>query len=432
MATAEAVARSLDPGALITLYELDLRPAGAVEPSATILRFHDGIAQGNNEIRLGGKVYTAYPLKAEEFEWSTQGSLPRPKLTVSNVGGIGSALCRQYQDLVGCTLSRIQTFKRFLDGQPNANPNEILPIQKFVIERKTIETATACSFDLSIPSDAEGVQLPRRLIISNTCVWRYRGPECTYTGTPRTNRLGASFGGTTYNGTTFDIPATFTADGGVTAGSKTLTSAIANFAGPDVGKGITKVSGTGNIAAETTIYSMQDEATVTLSKAATVTGTLTFTIVDRVGTYLHSVGPNFSAADLKARITGELFAAGTTIRAVRNANDVDLDRVATLSGVAKPFQIYRITSKGTWQQNTIYAVNDWVSLQNPASGIVETAVSKRDGNQNHVITDENWWWMDVCLKKLSDCRLHFGKSEMDNTPVLPYGGFPGAHKIGTQ
>jgi lambda family phage minor tail protein L len=431
MATAESQARSLDPDPLITLYQLDLRPAGATGTSS-ILYLHDGIAQGNNQVTFGGHVYTPYPVKAEEFEWSTQGTLPRPKLSVSNVGGITSALCREYGDLVGCILTRIQTFKRFLAGQPEANATQTLPIQKFVIERKSIETNSLCSFDLSIPSDAEGVSLPRRLIISNTCIWRYRGPECTYSGLPVTNRLGAIFGSAiSYSGTTSFLPATF-ADGNFTADSRQVASDLANFQPVDVGKAISdNVALHPYIEAGTTIQTVQTEQLILMDKPAKATGVpISFTIAGRLGTMLTAASAGFSAADVGVRITGSLFPAGTNIKFVRDATHVDLNKQAT-SNAATTFKMYRLVSRGTWNEIATYAKDDWVTLLNAKTGIIEVAVSRKGGNQNHPITDEVWWWMDVCLKKLSDCKLHFGTGPTDNNPILPYGGFPGAHKVGS-
>jgi lambda family phage minor tail protein L len=431
MATAESQTRSLDPDPLITLYQLDLTPAGAASPN-NILYLHDGIAQGNNQVTFGGKVYTPYPIKAEEFEWSTQGTLPRPKLSVSNVGGIASALCREYGDLVGCVLTRIQTFKRFLAGQPEANATQTLPIQKFVIERKTIETSSMCAFDLSIPSDAEGVTLPRRLIISNTCIWRYRGPECTHSGLPVTNRLGDFFGSaTSYSGTTSFLLTTFT-DGVFLANSPKVTSNTAHFQQLDVGRAIfDNVALHPYIEANTKIATVQSEQSILMDKPAKAAGaSISFTIDNRLGTMLTSATAGFSAADIGVRITGSLFPAGINIKAVRTSTQADLNNQATSNG-AVTFKMYRLVSRGSWNEITTYAKDDWVTLLNPKSGIVEVAVSKKGGNQNHVITDENWWWMDVCLKKLTDCRLHFGSGPTDNMPILPYGGFPGAHKVGT-
>ncbi|HHN9026274.1 phage minor tail protein L [Escherichia coli] len=51
-----------------------------------------------------------------------------------------------------------------------------------VIEQKTLETHEVVEFELSSVFDLMGVQLPYRQIIKNTCPWRYRGPECGYTG----------------------------------------------------------------------------------------------------------------------------------------------------------------------------------------------------------------------------------------------------------
>lgn len=51
-----------------------------------------------------------------------------------------------------------------------------------VIEQKTLETHEVVEFELSSVFDLMGVQLPYRQIIKNTCPWKYRGPECGYTG----------------------------------------------------------------------------------------------------------------------------------------------------------------------------------------------------------------------------------------------------------
>jgi lambda family phage minor tail protein L len=404
MATAESLSRSLDPGPLITLYSLDLTPQGGVP-----LYFHDGIAQGNNQITYQGHVHTPYPIKAEEFEWNTQGALPRPKLTVSNVGGIVSSLCRQYGDLVGCSLTRTQTFQSLLgDGSQH------LPIQKFTIERKSMETNTVCSFELAMPSDAEGVQLPRRLIISNTCVWRYRGPECTYGGLPITNRLGTSFG-PTYSGSNATIAGSFN-DGLSGIGNVQYASNNAKFAQVDVGKTIT---GT-NIPAGTTIRNIHSVTVVTMSNPATANGSsLPFTIVGRVGTTL-TAAASFQVGDEGNLIVGAGFPGNTLVRAWRDATHVDLTSVAT-NGARTFTMPGRLTNRGEYNSATGYYPYDytWVLV----GGIRQYWV-KYGPSGTQPLVDGVGWWMDVCLKKLSDCKLHFGKNA-----ILPYGGFPGAHKV---
>ena len=35
--------------------------------------------------------------------------------------------------------------------------------------------------------DLEGLQIPRRIVTQNYCVWKYRGTECGYDGPPLAN-----------------------------------------------------------------------------------------------------------------------------------------------------------------------------------------------------------------------------------------------------
>ena len=50
----------------------------------------------------------------------------------------------------------------------------------FYVERKVIENKNVVEFELGTPLDIEGVMLPRRQTVANTCYWRYRSPECGY------------------------------------------------------------------------------------------------------------------------------------------------------------------------------------------------------------------------------------------------------------
>jgi lambda family phage minor tail protein L len=185
--TAEQRSRQLDPGPLITLYQLDLTPKGG-----PVYYFHDGIAQGTNQIIFGGHTYTAFPIRAEGFEWSTRGALPRPTLSVSNIASVVSQLLRSYDDFVGCVLTQLKTFAAFITGGSEPSNAQYFPYERFVVERKTAENNTICSFELSMPIDAEGKQLPGRMIMAHTCIWIYRGPDCGYNGAAKQNRNGSS------------------------------------------------------------------------------------------------------------------------------------------------------------------------------------------------------------------------------------------------
>lgn len=176
--------RSLEPSAIVELFELDASSFGA-----GISRFHAGTNGLKQNVVWAGNTYTAFPVQASGFEWSGQGSLPRPRLTVANVTGAISLLVIQYDDLLGAKLTRRRTLVKYLDAvnftggiNTNADPNAAFADDVYYIDRKTLETRDTVEFELSAAFDVAGVQLPRRQIIQNVCQWVYRGAECSYTG----------------------------------------------------------------------------------------------------------------------------------------------------------------------------------------------------------------------------------------------------------
>ena len=66
---------------------------------------------------------------------------------------------------------------------PTADPNAIFPDDVYYIDRKSGENRDIVEFELAAAFDLYGVQLPRRQIIQNTCVWKYKSAECGYAGT---------------------------------------------------------------------------------------------------------------------------------------------------------------------------------------------------------------------------------------------------------
>ncbi|HEY6965908.1 MAG TPA: phage minor tail protein L [Burkholderiales bacterium] len=60
------------------------------------------------------------------------------------------------------------------------DPSVYLPDDIYVIDRKAAETKLAVTWELSSAFDVQGVQVPRRQIIQNTCAWIYKSAECGY------------------------------------------------------------------------------------------------------------------------------------------------------------------------------------------------------------------------------------------------------------
>jgi lambda family phage minor tail protein L len=132
---------------------------------------------------------------------SSNGQLPRPTLRVSNITGTITLLVLSYDDLLGAKITRKRTMAKYLDAvnfpggvNPDADDTAEFADDVFFIDRKSTETRDVVEFELAAAFDLSGVQLPRRQIIQNVCVWRYKGTECGYSGTNYFNANDESVG----------------------------------------------------------------------------------------------------------------------------------------------------------------------------------------------------------------------------------------------
>lgn len=173
--------QGLEVGNLVELFKVDLTPLGG-----EIYRFH-GHKHGGT-ITWQGQVYSAKALEAEGFELTGEGRQPSPTLELGNADGFITALVIYFNDMVGATVTRMRTLSKFLDGQPTADPNEHLPDEVWIVDRKVNEDNVSVKFELTTPFEFENVQLPRRPIVATGCPWMsiggYRGPYCGYNGPP--------------------------------------------------------------------------------------------------------------------------------------------------------------------------------------------------------------------------------------------------------
>ncbi|MDR2208811.1 MAG: phage minor tail protein L [Azoarcus sp.] len=187
--------QSLNPGTLITLFELNTAGAG----ETGIYRFHAGVNGLGNDVVWNGEVYTRFPIEAEGFDKRSSGTLPRPKIKVANVTGLVGALTHELNDLVGATVTVVRTLLKYLDAvnfpggsNPEADPAQYIDQETWVIDRKSAQNNIFIEFELAAAIDMPSCMLPRRQVIQNTCWWLmaggYRGPYCGYTGGPVADR----------------------------------------------------------------------------------------------------------------------------------------------------------------------------------------------------------------------------------------------------
>ena len=177
----------ISPSAIIELFELRLD--ATLHGSSDVYRFHAGAnAAVTGDIVFNGQTYERLPIQAEGFEYTNAGTLPRPTLTVSNLGSEITAIMLVVNattagnDLGGAEVRRIRKLKKYLDGESTADPNAQFPQEIWFVDRKANETRDFVSFELASKFDLAGQKIPRRQIVANVCQWKYRSAECSYTG----------------------------------------------------------------------------------------------------------------------------------------------------------------------------------------------------------------------------------------------------------
>ena len=168
--------QKVNPSAIIELFTLTLD--NALHGATTVYRFHAGTnLDANGKIVWDGNEYLRFPVQATGFAYK-RGQLPRPTLTVSNMGSpsISAILLTVNQttagnDLTGAKVVRIRTMARFLDaanfsGATNPfgtpDPNAEFPQEIYYIDRKKAENREVVSWELAAVFDLAGIRSPKR------------------------------------------------------------------------------------------------------------------------------------------------------------------------------------------------------------------------------------------------------------------------------
>ena len=307
----------LAPNAIIELFQLHLD--ATLHGSSTIYYFHNGVnAAVTGNITWNGQAYVRLSIEATGFDYTSTGSLPRPTLTVSNIGSSITALLLQVNlitagnDLGGAKVVRIRTLKKYLDGEAGADPHAKFPDEIWYVDRKANENRVGVEFELASKFDLIGVMLPRRQIIANVCQWVYRGGECGYNGTDyydindnKVTASGSDVCGKRLSSCNVRFTA-FTLDGSVTNGSTSMT--VASYFNFNAGQA---VSGLG-IPSGTTISAIVNATTLTLSQAATMTtlSTKTGTVSTSAASVVVSSNTGISVGQA---VSGTYIPASTTV-----------------------------------------------------------------------------------------------------------------------
>ena len=360
--------QSIAPTAIIELFELALD--ATLHGSSDIWRFHNGSNTNNNgAVIWNGNSYMRYPVECEGFEYSGKGTLPQPKLRISNIMGTITALLLTANattpgnDLIGAKLTRIRTLAKYLDAanftggiNPYGTPDPTVefPREVFYLSQKSAETRDVVEFVCAASFDLQGVRAPKRQCISNICQWAYKGTECGYTE--------ASY---------YDANDNPVATSNLDVCGKRLSSCKARFGPISKTGSVTKDNTTMTVSSTTglsaglpvfgfgvatgaTVSSITNSTTLVMSAAATgsTTQTQTATPSATAASMTVTTGANLSVG---ATVTGTYIPSGTTITAI-SGNTVTLNQ--------RPYSFSRT---GTYN---VMGINYDVIKMSNTSGIV--------------------------------------------------------------
>jgi lambda family phage minor tail protein L len=350
--------QSIAPSAIIELFQLELNAAqhGVNET----YYFHAGTdATGSNDdIVWNGQAYLAFPIEATEFEYTGTGSLPRPKLRVSNIYGTITGLILSLPNgLEGAKVTRIRTLARYIDGvnfpggtNPLGTPDPTaeFPREIYYIDRKASENRDLIEFELAAAFDLVGVRAPKRQCVSSVCQWIYRGTECGYTGNAYFNfndvpvaAIGQDVCGKRLRSCELRFSQQRFA-GSVTTGSNIITlQQAASFSTGDPVTGFGLPTGTTVSSVSNNLITVSQNATA--SSSATTTGTIQNNLNQIIVASTTGLGVGMTVTGNFLQPNTQITAiAGTTLTLSVAINPTQFLTVATtFTGYPNPYHLIR-------------------------------------------------------------------------------------------
>lgn len=181
----------INPSSVIELYELELTvglhiATGNPNSLDTVFRFHAGANLNNfGQIIFNSNSYQRVAVKAEGFEDTSTGTIPRPTLTFSNLGGIDKDstvmtmtdflnvvnTVTPGNDLLNAKVTRLLPLASALDNanfvgdNPFGTPStDRLQDKVYYIDRKAVENRQIVQFELVSVLDMQNKKIPARIV----------------------------------------------------------------------------------------------------------------------------------------------------------------------------------------------------------------------------------------------------------------------------
>ena len=187
------------PGKIVELFILDATNQGV----GAKIYFTAGTISGSSSVQHNGITYSPLDVTIEGMEYTAQGQLPTPTLTIGNVSKTIQAEVIAHNDLLGAKLTRRRTFEKYLDGQPEADSSAIFADDIYYFNRKTSHNKYVIKWELATEINYEAQQIPGRVVLRDVCTHRYRiydggfiytNATCPYTGSDYFDEYGNGCG----------------------------------------------------------------------------------------------------------------------------------------------------------------------------------------------------------------------------------------------
>ena len=129
--------------------------------------------------------YAPLPISFSGYEQKSEGAYSRPTISFANVlSTFKNAIGASNDALVGRKITRRKTLYKYRATEALGTEFSVhgqTPIEQakqvFLIDRVEREDALSITFELTIGFDLQGINVPNRYILANTCTWLYQGAD---------------------------------------------------------------------------------------------------------------------------------------------------------------------------------------------------------------------------------------------------------------
>ena len=176
---------SLD--AIVSLMTLDTT---GISTGGQVLRYTPGPLDGG-DVTYQGRVYRPLPVRLSGVRSGGRNS-NQPRLEVAATDMTLLTIVTGREDLRGATVHRLRTLKKYLDGQPSADPERHWPEETWLVDQLLERHQGVLRWQLASPLLWDTARLPGRQALRDVCPWTYRrwrdgawdytGVTCPYRG----------------------------------------------------------------------------------------------------------------------------------------------------------------------------------------------------------------------------------------------------------